>query len=157
MEYTIPITGIERHKVTLQEDGPFSKPRLLVDGQPAQPGPKVNLYRLPMDDHTDAVAWVKRGVFDPSPIVTVGEEEIGIAEPFTWWQWLWIAFPLLFLLMQNRALSGIMVGTLALFFNGRIMRMTTLKPKMRYLLTIAIFFAAFAIANTLAYLISKGY
>jgi len=158
MEYTLPITGIEKHKVTLQVGGPFSKPLLFVDGKPASPGPKANYYRLPMDDRSEVIAWVKRGVFDPSPVVTVGEEEIGVAEPFTWLQWLWLCLPIPILLMSANGLLiqilGLAIGIWTTFFNGRIYRLPGLKHWMKLSLTIATLIGAGLVLLLIKLLIS---
>lgn len=138
MDYTLPIDGISRHKVTMRVEGVFAIPKLYVDGQLAESGPKKNLYLLPTDEKDEkVVAWVRRGVFDPSPVVSVSDQEIGIAEPFSTWTWLWLLVPVVvsFILWQ---LLGLAIGVWVMFFNGRILRLPSRTPMQRNALTVLV-------------------
>lgn len=137
MQYTLAIDGITKQKIVLEVSGVFDKPRLLVDGVVQVDNPKKNLYTLRNDENQEVIAWVRRGVFDPSPVVNINEQdiEIGVAEPFTTWQWLLIVLPLVVCLRWG--LLGAAIGAWAMFFDGRLLRLPGPTPKVRFLLTLA--------------------
>src|SRR5947209_16785489 len=85
-EYVLTLPGFEGRHIVVQTPGFFSSAKLLIDGQPAPPGPKRGQLLLRRNDGTDALAQLKiRNFIDPVPNVIVDGQLHNVAEPLKWY------------------------------------------------------------------------
>jgi hypothetical protein len=157
MEYPLNLPGFEGRQLSLQTAGFFSGPKLLLDGQPAPPGPKRGQFALRRNDGTQAVAELRNPLFiDPVPQVVVDGKPHQAAAPLKWYQWVWAGAPLV-LLAVGGALGGVL-GALAMVVNGRIFR-TGLNGVLKYAITGVVSFGAvivwFGVALVLSLLLNN--
>lgn len=129
-ELTIP--GFETQRISVQIGNGFGASKLFVEGRPAPPAKKRGKFALRKDDGTEATAYFKRSFPDPVPRLVVGDQTIHLAEPLTWYQWIWVAFPLVMLFLGG-ALGGFL-GAMATMVNAKILR-SEHHTGMKYLLS----------------------
>lgn len=111
----------QRHdKIAVESGSVFGSAKLLVNGQPAPPGPQTGRCLLRRNDGTEVIARFKGSFPDPAPVLVVGEETIRFAAPLAWYEWLWAGFPLLLILLGG-AVGGA-VGALAFTVKAQLFR-----------------------------------
>jgi hypothetical protein len=139
-------------ELTVQPAGWFSGPRLLIDGQPAEPS--HGRYTVSSDVGHPTPVELKHNFLDPVPKVKIGDELVEIARELTWYEYLWLAIPLL--LVFAGGAPGALVGVLATYASARVFR-ADLNPFARYaatgLIALAALVAFVVLANVVHLLI----
>jgi hypothetical protein len=83
--------------------------------------PKVNGRYTVSDDEGRAVpVWVKRNLFDPVPRLKIDDKIVCLARPLTWYEYVWLGFPMAILLLGGPGL--LVVGYPAAVFSSQILR-----------------------------------
>ena len=131
----IHIPGFEGQQISVQVANGFGTPKLFVNGQPAPPAEKRGHFLLRHDNGTEVAAHFKGGFPDPVPVLMVGDQAIRLAEPLTWYQWIWAGFPLVLVLLGG--LIGGLLGGVATIINVQIFR-SSLHTAIKYLLAAVI-------------------
>lgn len=133
MQYPLSLPGFENRRLLVETGGFWSGAKIMIDGEPAPKGPKRGQFLLRRNDGTEIIAQLRvHNFLDPVPQVVIGGENIQIAEPLKWYQWVWGGFPFALAIIGG-ALGGL-VGGIALVINGRIFR-SDIKNPTKYLLT----------------------
>jgi hypothetical protein len=150
MPYPVKIEGHEYQHIELVPAGFTSPTKLLVNGQPAPKGPKRDQFMITGSDGRETIVTLKAAaMFEPIPQLVVNGKTIQVVEPLKWYQWVWIAWPIL-LLFLGGALGGL-AGGLATVINMRVFR-TDMEGLLKYLMTglISIIAIVFYFAGALA-------
>ena len=119
MRYPVSLPELPGRRIEVELAGIFSSPRILVDGQPANKGAKRGEFLVRGADGRDVTVGLKTSL-DPVPQVLCCGRTIRLADPLTWYQWLWSAIPLV-LVFVGGALGGAL-GGVTLACNVRILR-----------------------------------
>lgn len=119
MEFPIQTEGFENRNLILKAGGFWKGARIWIDGQPAARGPKRGYYLLKRNDGQEVPARF-RGFLDPIPPVEIDGRLFHVVEPLKWYQWIWLAWPVL-LIFLGGFLGGLLGGG-ALVTNTRIFR-----------------------------------
>ena len=121
MKYPLNVPGFENRQLVLDAGGFLSGAKLLIDGKPANKGPKRGQLLLRRNDGTEVIAQLKTTHFvDPIPQVIINDEIYIVAPPLKWYQWLWCGLPLAMIFMGG--FLGGLFGAMALVLNSRIFR-----------------------------------
>lgn len=129
--YPVQIPGCENKNVEVQVAGFITPIKILVNGDPAQPGNKRNEVIIKGKNGKPVSVYIQSAYFDTIPKLRVNGQTIQIAPPLFWYQYLWSAIPLILVLF-----GGMLGAILALFgfiFNVRLFR-TNFPPFVRFLL-----------------------
>lgn len=132
MRYPVNLPELPGRRIEVEVAGVFSSPKLLVDGQPANKGAKRGQFLVCGADGRDVTIGLKTSL-DPIPKVLVAGRTIRLADPLTWYQWIWSAVPLV-LVGLGGALGGAL-GGLTLACNVRILR-SDINTAAKYALTL---------------------
>jgi len=146
MRRIVNVQGIAG-RIEVDAPGVFSGSKLFVDGHPAPRGPKRGQYLLLGLDGLQQVAYFKGGFPDPMPILVVGQQRIRLAEPLTWYEWIWAGIPLILILVGGAIGGGL--GALAMTLNTQVFRMKAPVPA-RYLISAVITVSAILIWLSIA-------
>lgn len=98
--------------------GVFKGPRLMIDGREA----KGKRLRFSVRDNSGNQREIRlrTNMFDPIPKVEIGDQTIQLARPLAWYEYAWMAIPIV-LGLSGGAL-GAMFGFGALYASSRIFR-----------------------------------
>jgi hypothetical protein len=147
MQYPLSLPGFENRGLFVETGGFWSGAKIIIDGEPAPKGPKRGQFLLRRLDGTEIIAQLRVNNFlDPIPQVVIDGENILIAEPLKWYQWVWGGLPFALAIIGG-ALGGLL-GGIALVINGRVFR-SDLKNPVKYLLT-----GIISIATVIAFFVS---
>ena len=120
MAEALPIAypGFEGRGLALRPMGFFQGAAIICDGAAA---PRKGRTFTLTDNHGAPVSFRLNGnVFDPIPAVVVGgKTTLRLGRPFAWYEYLWIALPLV--LFVGGALGGL-CGGVAVLVNARLLR-----------------------------------
>jgi hypothetical protein len=148
----LQIPGFEGQKISVQVANGFGTSKLFVDGQPAPPAEKRGHFLLRHDNGAEVTAHFKGGFPDPVPVLMVGDQAIRLAEPLTWYQWIWTGFPLVLVVLGG--LIGGLLGGVATVINVQIFR-SSCHEVIKYLLSAVVSVTAICIFGFLALLIHR--
>jgi hypothetical protein len=122
MQYIVDIEGFENQTITIQSAGLLLTPgpKLFVDGNVPDKGPKRRQYILKRDDGTETIAKLQNVLFgfDPVPQLVIDDKLYKVLETITWYQGVWSALSILVLFLGG-AIGGLFAG-LAFTLNIRI-------------------------------------
>lgn len=149
MEYPLDLQhfGITR-RISVETGGFFSRAQILVEGNPAAPGPEGGQFVLPRDDGQKVIARLRGFMLDAVPLVVIGDEVIQAAPRFTMTQTLGAALSFIvalsmsiaglfflprlsktpgiqlmgFLCMTINLFMGVLLGFTSMIINRRILR-----------------------------------
>lgn len=138
MKYTVNLEGFEGQRIEFQPAGLVTPAKLFVNDVEPRRGAKRGEMILTRNDGREVVAtW--RGSFLDVPKLVVENKVINLAEPLTWYEWVWNAWPIVLLFIGG--LLGGLFGGLALGLNLSIFR-SQQNPLLKYVITGAISVAA---------------
>jgi hypothetical protein len=142
MSDTMPIAhpGFEGRGLALRPAGMWKGAGLVLDGQPVPMQGGVFLVK----DNAGAQVLIKfvRSFIDPIPKLSIGGQVVTLAPPFTWYQYVFIALPLV--LIPIGGLLGGLCGGVAAFVNAQLLR--THQPALvRYGLAVLMVLAALVV------------
>jgi len=121
MKYGLNVPGFENRQLIVDAGGFWSGAKLLIDGKPANKGPKRGQLLLRTNDGTEVIAQFKMTHFiDPIPQVIINGDKYVVAPTLKWYQWLWSGLPLTMIFMGG--FLGGLTGAMALVLNSRIFR-----------------------------------
>lgn len=104
-EIPVQIEGFEGHRLAVQPAGWFSGPKLLVDGIAIKR--QKGRYLL-QDDAGNQVEAKLRYIFvDPIPKLEIGRKSIQLVPPLKWYEYVWICFVPILLMLRGGALGGL--------------------------------------------------
>ncbi len=136
MDIQVPSKDFGGRQLTVRPATFFKSAYLMMDSEKAPAGPKKGLFKrtylLRNNAGKDIVATLQHRILDPIPNVVLGEEIIELARPLLWYEYLWMAFPIL-LFFTGGAL-GALVGGGTAHFNSQIFR-SDRSTFQKYLLT----------------------
>lgn len=154
MELPISHAAFRVKQLAVETAGWFRGPRLLVSGQPAQRA--KGRYLVSSDAGLEVPVELKHNFLDPIPKVKIGDELIELARALTWYEYLWIAIPIVLVFIGGGL--GALVGILATYASARIFR-ADLNAFAKYGYTALVSIAAlltFAILATILQLLVNG-
>lgn len=119
MELSIKHPRFQGKKLSVSTRTVFKNPSLLVDGieQKKMKGLKRR-YLLEDDNGSQAIVEVK-SVIDPIPTIVIDGENISLAPPMTWYEYVLSYLPLLLLI---GGMIGAVVGVVGATINASIIR-----------------------------------
>lgn len=119
MAEPLPITypGFEGRGLALRPSG-WIKGAAIVTAD-AAPTRKGRTFTVSDNAGAPVVFQLKGNILDPIPAVVVGDQTIRLARPLAWYEYVWIALPLV--LLVGGALGGACGGA-AMLVNARILR-----------------------------------
>lgn len=135
VRYSVNIEGFEDSNVEIETSGIFKGTSVYLDGKAVPKEKAKGEYLLTSIAGQQKVVLLKFVFLDPIPTVHVDGREIKLADPLTWYQWLWTMWPLI-LLFIGGALGGFLGGVFSMI-NIRIIR-SNLNSVLRYSVTFAI-------------------
>ena len=135
----LALPGFEGRSVTLRPAGFVSGAKLFVGETPAPKGKRRLSYRLRKNDGTWADVALKPRLFDPVPQVECDGRRIAPVRPLRWYEYGWMALPILLALAGGGL--GALVGFGAAHLNSRIFR-SDRAVWLRYVLTALVSLAA---------------
>jgi len=134
--------------------GMFAGPKLMLNGQPV--AKQNGLFQVRSKDGTTLAIKFKNRFLDPIPDLEVGGQTITLVPPLQWYQYAWMAIPLI-LIFLGGAIGGF-CGGLAAALSSRVFR-SDLSEGMKYgataLISMAAFVTYFVVAATLLSAIHK--
>lgn len=153
MSYNVHLEGFEGQQITVDISF-WTGPKLLVNGQPAQKGPKPGTLVIQRNDGRQViVAWKAQLLGLDVPQLVVDGKLVTLVKPLQWYQWLWGGWPI-FLVFTGGALGAI-AGMIAVTVNARVFR-AEMNPVLKYAAVGGICLlalAAYYLAATLFYLL----
>jgi hypothetical protein len=148
MRYPLKLDGFEGQTVEVQPAGVLSGPKLLLNGQPAPPGPKRGQMALRRNDGRDVlVRWRPQFLGLDVPQVYVDGYVMNVAPPLPMFVWLWSALPILLVLIGGAL--GALAGFVAFAISTRIFR-SSLPALGQYGLSLLVSLLAVIVYLTLA-------
>jgi hypothetical protein len=147
---TINIPGFEDQKISVQLAGTVGAAKLFINDQPAPSASKKGQYLLRRNDGTEVTAYFKGGFPNPIPVLMVDGQVIHIAKPLPWYQWVWICFPLV-LVVLGGAIGGAL-GCLATAINMQIFQ-SQQNNVLKYVLSALVSMMAFVVFLVVAILL----
>ena len=146
MTIQLDINGFEGQNIEVKPPSFFSGAQLLVNGSPAEKGPKRGQLRLQKNDGTDVIAsWQPTMMGFDLPKLVVDGEVIEISEPIKWYEMAWSAFPLLIIFVGG--LIGGVIGFIGFTINAKVFR-SDLHTIVKFLLT-----AGISVLSVIIYLV----
>ena len=131
--HQIEIEGFEGQRIEFKPAGFFGGPKLLVNGAPAEKGPKRGQMLLKKNDGTEVIAtWQPVMMGLDTPRLLVAGEPVDLVKPMKWYEMVWSAIPIVLLFVGG--LLGAIVGFIAFTINTRLFR-SEMTPAAKYLLT----------------------
>lgn len=130
---SVNLAGFDSQQIAVKPATFFQGPKFIVNGSVIKPI-KGN-YVLKNDAGADVTVRLLYYFIDPIPKLKVDGTVVPIAPSLKWYQYVWAAFPLLYVI--NGGALGAMVGIFALQSNAVIFRSERAMP-MKYALTLAI-------------------
>ena len=119
--YPLRIDGFEGQSIEVELAGFLGGAKLLVNGQLASKGPKLNQMILRRNDGKEVLASWKPQIFGIDvPKLSIDGNIINIAEPFKWYEWLLAGFPICLLFIGGALGGGL--GAVAVSINTKILR-----------------------------------
>jgi hypothetical protein len=118
MQIEIKHPAFKVQRLSVETASFFTGPKLLLHGVVAKRNGRS--YIVMSDTGQELVVKVLHNFFDPIPKVKIGEETIELAKLLKWYEYVWIAIPML-LVFASGALGGF-VGAGSAVVNGRIFR-----------------------------------
>ena len=127
--YALHLPGFEDRKVVIKLPM-WSKISVAVDGEPAPRQGKAYLLR----DNSGAFVELKvmPRMLDPLPLLEYAGEELHLARPFTWYEYLWMGLPIALMFLGGALGGGL--GFLGVYSNARVLR-SSMHPVVKFLLT----------------------
>jgi hypothetical protein len=148
MSYPLLLAGFESQTFEVEPAGMFSGPKLLVNGQAPQKGPKRGEMILTLDNGSRVIAsWKSSFLGDPALIIA--GRKIDVLPALKWYQWTWAGLPVV-LIFAGGALGGI-CGAIAFMLNTRVFR-SEMSGVEKYILTLLISILAGMLYALLAFL-----
>ncbi|HWQ15294.1 MAG TPA: hypothetical protein VNL77_21015 [Roseiflexaceae bacterium] len=121
MSYPLTLSGFEGQRIEVEPATMFSSPKLLVNGQPAQPGTKRGEMVLHRDDGAEVIArWKPQFLGLDVPALEVGNRTVHIVPPLKWYEWVWSALPVV--LVVAGGFLGAVAGLIGLAINAKVFR-----------------------------------
>jgi len=156
MKYPLIIEGFEGQDIVLTSNM-WTGSKLLVNGKPAPKGMKRGEMQLKRNDGFPAVATFKPNFWGlDAPNLFVDGKTIVVAEPFKWYEWIWIVLPAS-LVFVGGFLGGL-IGAIGFYVNSKIFR-TDVNRVVKFLIaggiTAASGIAYFTIATVLSLLLNQ--
>src|SRR5262245_28121658 len=118
MDIPVSLRGFEGRNLFVRTPGALSNAQLFIDGTRAQK--QGRSYNLRDNEGRQVEIKVKQNFFDPIPKLQIGNELVILAEPLKWYEYVWIALPLV-LVALGGALGGA-TGGIAAYGNSRVFR-----------------------------------
>lgn len=118
MDIQVPHESFTNRVLSIRTAGFWSGPKLLLDGVP-QKG-KKNLYEVPDNDGMTRKVQLKLNFFDSIPKLEIDGDALELAEPLTWYQYVWMGLPIL-LIFTGGGL-GAAFGLYATYSSSRVFR-----------------------------------
>lgn len=148
----VNIPGFEDQRISVQLAGIFSPAQLFVNDQPAPQAAKKGQYILRRNDGTEATAYFKGSFPNPIPVLMVAEQAIPLGKPLPWYQWIWICFPFILVVLGGAIGGGL--GAIAASINAQIFQsqQTTV---FKYILSALVSIMAFVIWLLIVVLVNQ--
>jgi len=118
MEIPFEHNKFESQRISIQPAGWFSGVKLLVNGSEAKR--KKGKFIIRSDSGEEVTVQLKSNFIDPIPKVIIDEQEILLAKPLQWFEYLWMGLPII-LVFVGGALGGV-VGFSACYSSARLFR-----------------------------------
>jgi hypothetical protein len=145
MDLLISYPGFEGRNLIVRTQSFLSSARLFIDGAPVRK--EKGRYVLQNNRGQLVEAKLKSNIFDPVPKLQIANETIILAEPLKWYEYIWIALPLVLLAIGGALGGGI--GAAAAFTNAMIFRNQSMTAG-KYILTLLITIGAVGLYLVLA-------
>jgi hypothetical protein len=141
MRFEVVHPEFQRQRLSVfTSDLPLVAPVLLLNGDIVKP--TKSQYTLLNDVGVPVTVRLKWNMFDPIPVVMVRNERIQLARGLTLFEYVWIALPMMMMLVGGALGGGI--GSVAAILNARVMRSD--KPAtIRFALSALITVGSFAV------------
>ena len=148
----IPCPGFEGRGLSLQPAGLTKNAAVFCDGKPVPL--KGRSFILNNNAGAPVTFQLKAVLLDSVPRVQVGDQLIRLTRPFTWYEYVWIALPLLLFLVGGfwSGLCGVVAG----YVNAQILR-SNQPAAARYGLSFLVIVAAVVAWLALAIVISLAF
>jgi hypothetical protein len=118
MDIKVPHDSFTSRALSIRTAGFWGGPKLLLDGVP-QKG-KKNLYEVPDNGGMTRKVQLNHNWLDPIPKLEIDGAPLVLAEPLTWYQYVWMGLPIL-LLFAGGGL-GALFGLYATYASSRVFR-----------------------------------
>jgi hypothetical protein len=118
MQIPISHSRFEGQILSVETGGFFRGARVLHNGNPVEK--RKGRYLVHTNRGERVLIRLKGNFLDPIPKVIFGNETIVLARPLTWYEYIWIGFPIL-LVFAGGAIGGL-VGGMATYASARIFR-----------------------------------
>ncbi len=151
IRYPVEIPGCENKKVELQVAGFITPIKLLVDGEPAQPGNRRNELVVRGKNGKPVSVYVQSSFFDTVPQLRVDGKTIRVVPPLKWYEYIWCGIPLF--LVFTGGMLGAITSLIAFISNISIAR-TKMNPLLRYLVIGLVSAAAWAVYFLIAVILT---
>ena len=165
MEFFIEEETFKGRNLKVVLSGLFGTASLWIDGAKVNTekkmfGPKSRQTGVLQDNSGNVVlAVIIKPTFDPVPQLILNGKTIILAPPLKWFEYAWIAGPLLILMLAGGALPVIFAGV-GFFINTKIFRAKSLNGFFRYFFTLLssaiIWLACLLTVGTIAIALKKN-
>jgi hypothetical protein len=118
MEIPVYLRGLEHRNLSICITGAFSKPKLMLDGEPLKK--HQGCFWLPSSSGEQFSVKFRKRFLDAVPDLEVRGEIISVLTPLQWYQYAWMTLPLL-LLVLGGAVGGL-CGVVAAALSSRVFR-----------------------------------
>lgn len=155
MEVVINHEKLQGRRITVQTAGFFRGVRLLSNGNPVEG--KRGTYTVRDTHGREVRVKVKSHLLDPIPRVEIDGEDLRLARPLTWYEYVWMGLPII--LVFGGGALGALIGIVATYASARIFR-SERAPVGKYLISALISLAAvvlFFILVTILEIWLRGY
>lgn len=151
MDIAIEHPKFEGKNISVRTAGFFRGPSLLLDGK--RLSRTKGVYHIRNNQGQQSQVTVKYNYLDPVPVLVIDDEEMILARPLQWYEYLWLGLPAL-LIFIGGALGGL-CGGIAFYLNVKVFR-SDLHIAAKYVLTgivsfvaVILFFIVVAVVVTL--------
>jgi len=156
MSYAPKIEGFEQQNIQVEVSF-WTGPKLLVNGLPAEKGPKRGEMLLLRNDGRQVIAtWKPQFLGLDVPQLLVDGTTITLVEPLKWYQWIWGGWPVALLFMGGAL--GAIAGLLSFVINAKVFR-ANINEVLKYAITgmvaIAAVVAYFVVALAFSILLNR--
>ena len=146
MTKQIELEGFEGQQIEIKPAGFFSSAKVLVNGKPAEKGPKRGQMLMRKNDGTEVIAnWQPTMMGFDLPKLVVEGKVIEIAKPIKWYEIVWSALPILLVFIGG--LLGGITGFIGFSANAKVFR-SELNTIVKFILT-----AGISVAAVIAYFV----